>query len=542
MEFLTRQKRYGQILGLLSKHDMAWLLDKMGLTRLVPDEYKREEDETLRTLSNAEHMRVLFEELGPTFVKMGQILSTRPDLIPTDYIAEFKKLQDQATTVPFEEIRGVVEAEFGATLDEVFAHVEPEPLAAASIGQVHRVTLLDGTAAVVKVQRPEIEDNIRMDIALLRNFAELAARTGAAGPIDVVGIVREFERWILRELDYVLEGQLTDKFRHQHAEDDQLVIPKVFWDTTRKRVLTMEYIDGIKVSEIDRLRAADHDCRAIAHKVFHVILEQVYVHGWFHADPHPGNLIVLEDGRLCMLDFGMHGHFDRYTKRALADLVKDSAEHDYVRMADHLLQHGLISYEADLRSVRQDLRELFRSASGGGGELSDQLRLLIQFVVDHKIAFPPDLYFLDKVFGTLDGAAKTLDPSLDSQKILEDFMPTLAAAEAGDWKGMAQRLIQRTIEVEDTMFDLPGETYQALKRVNAGYLTVRSRMEITDEGNRKVSRLALKVGGLGLGLVGFLSFALSAGGETVLPPVAVASLAVGVIAFGGSAVALLRVP
>ena len=300
MEFLTRQKRYGQILGLLAQHDMAWLLDKMGLTRFVPSDYLTapQEEDSPRTLTNAEHMRVLFEELGPTFVKMGQILSTRPDLIPADYIAEFKKLQDQATTVPFGEIKIVIEEEFGAELDEIFAEIDEQPLAAASIGQVHRVVLQDGSQAVAKIQRPDIEDNIRMDIALLRNFAELANKTGATGPIDVVGIVVEFERSILRELDYVLEGRLTDKFRRQHAEDEGLVIPEVFWDTTRKRVLTLEYIDGIKVSEIDRLRAADHDCRAIAHKVFHVILEQVYVHGLFHADPHPGNLIVLADGKV----------------------------------------------------------------------------------------------------------------------------------------------------------------------------------------------------------------------------------------------------
>ena len=543
MEFLTRQKRYGQILGLLMQHDMAWLLDKLGLTRFVPDEYKlqRDDEESPSTLTNAEHMRVLFEELGPTFVKMGQILSTRPDLIPQDYIDEFRKLQDQATAIPYDDVKGVVEAEFGAPISEVFAEIDPEPLAAASIGQVHRVVLHDGTPAVAKVQRPAIEDNIRMDIALLRNFAELAARANVLGPIDAVGIVREFERWILRELDYVLEGQLTDKFHKQHADDDELVIPRVFWDTTRKRVLTLEYIDGIKVSEIDRLRAADHDCTAIARKVFHVILEQVYVHGTFHADPHPGNLIVLSDGRLCMLDFGMHGHFDRYTKRALADLIRDSSEQDYVKMADHLLQHGLISYEADIRAVRQSLRELFRTASGSG-ELADQLQLLIQFVVEHKIAFPPDLYFLDKVFGTLDGAAKTLDPSLDSAEIVESFMPKLAAAEAGDWKGMTQRLVQRTIEVEDVMFDLPGETFQALKRINAGYLQVRSRFDLTEEGQRTLSRLTLKIGGLALGLVGFLAFALAAAGATGsdLPPVSIVCAVVGAVAFGVSAVSLLR--
>ena len=503
MELLRRQRRYGQLLGLCVKHDLAWFVEKLGLLALVPAEFKGSDDQGKAAgLSNPERVRRLFEELGPTFVKMGQILSTRPDLLPTAYVTEFKKLQDDVAALPWPEVRAVAEADLGRPPEELFAHIDETPLAAASIGQVHRVRLDDdeSTEAVIKIQRPGIEETIRLDLAVLRGLAQLAKTSGVMGPIDPVAILREFERSILRELDYLVEGRITDEFREQHQDEDRIAIPRVFWEHTRKRLLVLEFIDGIKVSEIERLRSSGHDLPGVARTVVETILAQLFVHGRFHADPHPGNLMVLGDGRLAMIDFGMSGSFDRHTRRALVDLIRDISSGDHHKLADHLLQHGLIGWEADLRAVRMDLRDLMRGL-GAGGEVRDQMDRMMAFVVQHQVAFPPDLFFLDKVFGTLEGAVKTLDPTLSMRALARGFLPQLAGRAARELPQLAQALLMRLIEMEDTLVSLPGDLARVLRRADAGHLKLQTERRLSAAGQRQLSRLVLQAGLLLLGVV-----------------------------------------
>ncbi len=542
MEFVDRQRRYTQMLGVMVKHDLSFVLERLGLSAFVPDGAGAApgEEGKATPLSTPERVKRVFEDLGPTFVKMGQILSTRPDLLPPAYLDEFKKLQDDVGALPFEEVRAVAEEDLGKPLDELFAEVDEQPLAAASIGQVHRVVLLDGTAAVVKIQRPGIEQTIRMDLSILRSFAQLARASGMLGTLDPVAIVTEFERSILRELDYVVEGHTTEDFIQQHADDDGIVIPAVHWDTSSKRVLTLDYVEGIKVSEIDRLRSSGHDLPAVAAKLVETVLQQIFVHGLFHADPHPGNLLVLQDGRLGIIDFGMSGRFDRYIRKALVDMMGDLVERDYRKLADHLLAHELIGYDADLRSVRADLRELFRGASAG--EMADQMEVLIQFIVSHEVAFPPDLFFLDKVFGTLDGAIKTLDPKLTLKNMARTFLPGLVQSAVSDWQTLARQLMMRIFESEGTLVDLPIEVGKVLRRLDAGHLQIRNAWTLSEDGVRKVSRLAVQCAGLALGLIA-LGFAAVGGLAAPQGGVAAATwiaLATGVAALGGSAVWCLR--
>ena len=496
--FLARQRRYGQMLALLTKHDMGFLLDALGLHRLVPEAFRGQPvDGAIAALSEPERVRVLFEELGPTFVKMGQILSTRPDLVPKPYIEQFKRLQDHAKQLPFADIKGVVEDELGP-VDEAFASVSEEPLAAASIGQVHEVTLKDGTAAVIKVQRPGIEATIRLDLALMQSFAELADRVGALGPIKAVAIVREFERSILAELDFVVEGRRTDSFREQHAADAYIVVPKVFWDTSRKRVLTLELIRGTKISEIERLREGGHDLKLVAKQLVHTVLRQVMIYGLFHADPHPGNIMILEDSRIALLDFGMSGRFDRYTRAALTDLARDIAERDHVKLADHLLQYGLAGYDADQRTLQHDIRELFRMMEGGV-PLAQASEAFMKFIVTNHISFPPDLFFLDKVFGTLDGAVKTLDPDLSMGALAKSFLPELAKATVLDPKAFLRDLVTRLMAADQAIVALPADLRRVLLRLDAGHLTTKVEHSLGTTGTRQLSRMVAKVSLMVLG-------------------------------------------
>ncbi len=494
MEFLDRQRRYLEITQICARHDMGILFDKLGLSGLAKGEAQ---DEPRPPMSFAERLRHLFEDLGPTFVKLGQIVSTRRDLLPPEYAAEFKKLQDDVAALPWEQIKTVAEEELGRPLEEVFAEVDPEPLAAASIGQVHRVTMQDGSPAVLKVQRPDIERVIRQDIAILRGLAETAATAGLAGPVDPVAILKEFERVILLELDYASEAHATEAFAQQHADDDQLVIPAVHWDCSGKRALTLEWIAGTKVSDIQRLRSSGHDLTSVAKKLLSVVLEQIFLHGRFHADPHPGNLMVLDDGRLAMIDFGMFGSFDRWTRRALTDLVRDMAEQDHRSMAQHLLQHELVGYDADIRQVQADLREMFRSV-GGNQKPDEQMRIFLHFVTEHEVAFPPDLFFLDKVFGTLDGALRTLNPQISMRKAMLGHLPQLVQGAAKDWPSLLRGLAMRLLEAEGSLLNLPVELTRVLRRADAGHLGLRLQQD--EEAERKRAQRALKCGLMALGL------------------------------------------
>jgi ubiquinone biosynthesis protein len=498
MELLDRQKRYVDVLTLLAKHDMAWLLERAGVVHFVPAEFRRPAESTV-PLTQPERVRRLCEELGPTFVKMGQICSTRPDLVPHAYLVELKKLQDHVTPLSFETVRTVVESEFGKPLGEVFAEFDEEHLAAASIGQVHRVVLKDGTRAVVKVQRPGTEATIRQDLAILRSLAHLANQTKALGPLDAVAMLTEFERSLLRELDYMVEGRATDEFRAQHAADPEIVVPRVFWETTTQRVLTLEFVDGVKVSAVERLREGNHDLARIAQKLVDVVLAQVFQYGRFHADPHPGNLMVMPDGRLALIDFGMCGRFDDPTRRAIIDLMRDLGERDHHRLPQTLLTHGLVDYDADLRQIRTDAREMFRSMAGGAS-MQDQMQLFFGMVVRHHIAFPPDLFFLDKVFGTLDGAVKTLNPKMSMTELATGFFTKLATG-ANDVKGILTRLLSRIVEADSMLVDLPSELLRVTRRLDSGHLKMQNVWTPSEGAIRAASRLATQAGLLVLGTV-----------------------------------------
>ncbi len=541
--FLDRQKRYGEIMGLLVQHDLSFVLDRLGLSSRVPERFRGQQiDGAIAALSTPERVRRLFEALGPTYVKMGQILSTRPDLIPQPYLVQLKKLQDAATTLPFSEIKAAVEGAFGAELGELFAEVDETPIAAASIGQVHRVTLLDGRPAVIKVQRPGIESAMRTDLSMMRSFAELARGTGVMGPVDPVQIVRVFERAMLRELDFVVEGRSTDLFREQHAADPELVVPEVFWERTNKQVLTLELIDGVKVSDLAALDAAGHDRPRLARKLVEVAMAQIFVHGNFHADPHPGNLLVLADGRLGLIDFGMYGHFDRATRRSLLDLMQDIADRDARRLADHLIQHDLMGYGVDLREVRKQIAALFRGlADAPQGELAE---LLYRFIIENKIEFPPDLFFLDKVFGTLDGAVKTLDPSLSLRQVAQSQLPALASGAAADWRSMARRFATEMLELDQVLLQLPGDLGRVLKRLDAGHLRVEQRHALSEQGARQLARLLSGLGLMGLGAlsaaVGLWASAAGAAGALAGLPAGGLALGVGLAAFAAGLVLTLR--
>ncbi|MDJ0760557.1 MAG: AarF/UbiB family protein [Woeseiaceae bacterium] len=525
VEFVTRYKRYAQITAAFARHDFGYLSDKMGFSKLYageealpPHEDSKEREASSQPtghLSAPERLRMVCEELGPTFVKMGQILSTRPDLLPKPYITELRKLQDHASKIPFEEVRKVVETEMGKELNEIFPAFEEKPLAAASIAQVHRCTLPDGTQAVAKVLRPGIEEQIRMDLSILYGMARLANRSRFAETIDKVKVIQEFERVILRELDFVAEGHLTEEFARNFQDDPKVHIARIFWDYSGQRVLTMEFLDGVNISQLDEHLKQEVDTRELAKTVVMVTLKQIFRDGLFHADPHPGNLMLLPNGVLGILDFGMIGRFDRHTLAMLRAIVFDVIRRDHVSMAAHLLDYDIVGHDVDMRKLREDLRLLFRNiATMPRAQASEALQ---SFVVEHELHIPADLFLLDKTFGTLDGTIRLLDPRFDLQAVAEDF-----GAEEGmkvlDIETMVKELGMRIFQDADAFVEMPVLLRRIMRRVDEGHFATRTRLQIDDETYARLNKLGLNLftGATGIAALMFAWFTRAAT-DIVLP-------------------------
>ncbi|MCB9641545.1 MAG: AarF/ABC1/UbiB kinase family protein [Myxococcales bacterium] len=498
-------------MSVFAKHDFGYVFEHAGLNKLfgggkeeadegeaLAAEVARQEGKSLELskvpepLTIPQRLRLAFEELGPTFVKMGQILSTRPDMLPRPYIDEFRKLQDNVGAIPFQDIKEVVEKELGSSLEDRFQSFSEEPLAAASIGQVHRCILSDGREAVLKVQRPGIEDTIKMDLSILYAMARIGNLSSLSEAIDLIRVVQEFERVILRELDFTSEGHLTEEFAQHYTEDPEVKIASIYWDYSTRHLLAMEFLKGTNISDLETLRKKGVDLEKMARKIVTLTMRQIFVDGLFHADPHPGNLMVLEGSVLGIIDFGMVGRFDRYTLRMLRELTFDIVQQDHVSMAIHLLDHDLVGYDADMRELRQDIRKMFRDISSQS--MAQASEMLQKFILRHKLRFPADLFFLDKTFGTLDGTVRLLSPNFSYHAVMSDFTKELTF----DVKSMDEALKAlgfRLLQDMDALVELPILMRRLLRRAEAGHLEVHNALSVTPQTFSMINRLLLRLFG-----------------------------------------------
>src|SRR6185369_16189738 len=310
---IRSMRRYWNIVRVLSSYGFDHVLEMIGLADMVARSKRlfRHGKADIARLSAAERMRLALEELGPTFIKLGQLLSTRPDIVPPAFVREFEKLQDSVPSFSFEELKNQVERELGGSVESFFSEIEPTPLAAASIAQVHRARLITGEAVVIKVRRPGIVELIESDISALLGLAYMAERHISGSEIyDPVGVVREFARSIRREMDFAREGRTIEKFRDNFSKTEWMYFPQVFWGQTARGVLTLEYMEGVKVSDLGSLDRAGLDRKLIALRGADAFLEMVLTHGFFHGDPHPGNVMILPNNVICLLDYGIVGRLD----------------------------------------------------------------------------------------------------------------------------------------------------------------------------------------------------------------------------------------
>jgi ubiquinone biosynthesis protein len=415
--------RYRQILAVLLKYGFEDLVVGLNIDQYI--EFGRrvirrrphDGGPRLERLTRAERVRLILEELGPTFVKFGQVLSTRPDLVPLEFIRELARLQDKVPPFGEAEVRRALMQELGHPPETLFASFDPVPVAAASIGQVHRATLHEGDPVAVKVQRPGIARIVEIDLEIMLHLATLAERHVEELALHrPVRIVEEFARTLEREIDYTIEAGNMRRMARLFLDDATVCIPTVYHQYCSSRILTCAYISGIKISEVEALDAAGHDRRLITRRGADLVLKQVFVHGFFHADPHPGNLFVLPDNVICLLDFGMTGTIDQQTREDFVDLV-DAVVHRHESRATQVLLK-VTEWEAapDLRRLERDVADfigLNLHKPLEEIELGQLINRLLELASQHRLRIPPPIFLMMKAISAVEGVARILDPRFD---------------------------------------------------------------------------------------------------------------------------------
>jgi len=347
-------QRYRHILTVFTRHGFGFALSHFPAEPLwLRDLHPVPERERA---SLPAHFRQALEELGPAFVKLGQMLSTRPDLLPPDYIAELSRLQDRVKPRPWEEMRPVLEASLEAPLSEVFGEITIEPLASASLAQVYAAKLRTRQKVVIKVQRPNIRPNIRTDLEILHDLARYAQEHTPLGQVyDLVEIAEDFAHTLHNELDYTIEGRNADRFRRNFAGEEAVHIPWVYWEYTTERVLVLEYIEGIKINDIEAIDAAGYDRGKIANNAARMIVQEVLQDGYFHADPHPGNFVVMKDEVIGAMDFGIVGYLSHTDRVNLIRLSNVAVQEDAKGVTDALIHIGAAPPDVDRDSLTRDI-------------------------------------------------------------------------------------------------------------------------------------------------------------------------------------------
>lgn len=464
-------KRYRLIGRVLFKYGFDQALEYLNLSQFVARGRRllRRDEIKLAYLSPAERMRLALEELGPSFVKLGQLLSTRPDVIPKSYVTEFAKLQDMVPSFSFEEARNQIRSELGDEIEAFYSSFEPEPIAAASIAQVHRARLLTGEDVVVKVRRPGVVELVETDIDVLMGLATLAERHLPASDIyDPVGLVREFSRTIRREMDFSREGHTIEKIAENFAGDKTLYFPKVYWGATSKGVLTLEYIDGIKVSNLSALEGAGLDRGLIARRGADAFLTMVLVHGFFHGDPHPGNVLILPDNTICLLDYGMVGRLDEQLKGYLVDLLLAIIHRDVDEVIALLTYSGDITEQINIRALKRDLSEFIDSYYElplQDIEVGRMLMEFIEIITTYHIRLQPDLTLLTKALVTIEGMGRELDPHFDMIEHLRPFMER-AIKDKVSPRHVARDISEHFLSLVQLARNLPRDLKELLNKIN----------------------------------------------------------------------------
>jgi ubiquinone biosynthesis protein len=487
-------RRYRDIATALVRHGFGIVVEEIGFAPFLsfPQKWFFETQEE-GSKTTGERIRLVLEELGPTFVKLGQIASTRPDLLPEDIVRELEKLQDRVPPFSFQEVREIVQLELGGDLSDIFRHFEETPLAAASIGQVHRAVLRTGENVAVKIQRPNITTVIETDLEILQDLAALAEhRLKWAAKYQIRDMVEEFSKSLRAELDYTIEGRNAEKISNQFRHDPYIYVPNVFWEYTTKKVLTMEYVDGVKFHEIEKLKQNGCNPKILAERLAKAIFRQIFIEGFFHGDPHPGNVLVLPGEAIAFLDFGMVGKLTPEMKYHFSSLVIALMRQSTDGVIKALLRMGLVPDHVNRMQLYYDvdqLREKYYGVPLSQVSLGEAVNDLFHTAFRHSIRIPANLTLLGKTLLTLEGVVETLDPDFRIFDIAEPFGRQLFK-ERYHPKNVAEMVWRRISDYGELLLDLPNYIKEFTPLLKRGQFRLEIGIPELDLFLKKLDRIS----------------------------------------------------
>ncbi len=419
-------ERYAEVAEILARHGFGSLTTRLGLGRFLPGSGSQGAED----LSDPERLRRALEELGPTFIKLGQVLSTRPDILPPGYLTALSKLQSSAPEVPVGTIRSLIEQELGASPEELFKAFSDSPLASASIGQAHAATLHDGTAVVIKVRRPGVVAQVQEDLEILQNLAQHLSRNWTlVADYNLEAISANFATTLRAELDYLQEGHNAERFAKNFADDPSIHIPKIYWNSTTSRVLTIERIFGLKIDDEEVLAMPAAEKNFLAELAAKAAVKMIFEDGFFHADPHPGNLFVETNTRIALIDFGMVGEVDKELRGHLGNLLLALSLNDADRICRSLLELSINRPSTDRSVFRQDVLRFMKQYQGralGEIEISPLIGEILAILRNHHLQLPSEIAMLTKMVFMTEGMGARLNPDFNLGTVVKPYASRFA--------------------------------------------------------------------------------------------------------------------
>jgi ubiquinone biosynthesis protein len=498
LKFFRNLGRTREIVTVLLNHGFGDVVERLRLMRYLRW-WRRvilRRPEPAPRLTMAQRIRMALEELGPTFIKFGQIVSTRPDLVPAPIIAELEKLQEHVPPFPGSEAVRILETEFGRPVSELFARFETTPVAAGSLGQVHRAVHLDGRALAVKIRRPNVVRDVERDLSLMTELAILIERHLPEAEIfDPVGLVNQFARSIRRELNFAREGRTIDEFRRLFRNDATLFVPAVCWEATSEAVVTLEFIEGLKITDREALLAAGMSPAEVAANGARIFMKMAFEFGFFHGDPHPGNIRILRNGVIGLIDYGMVGRLEDEKREQLADLFLAVHQGNVRGCVEQVLVIGKPFRPVDRPLLMSDVRDFVESFYGVPLEKINVRQLLTDFVSilsEHGIRYPADLMLLIRAIITLEGVASELYPEFNLATHLAPFVHQLVR-ERYHPQRMAGRFLSETRTLLRVLHDLPGHVGKTLEKLSQDDLRIHLEHEHLDRLINELDRSSNRV-------------------------------------------------
>lgn len=490
-----RIRRYREIIAVFTKYGLGMLFRRFIFRHPLKQKNRILDVGTVSDNAEAsvgQRLKMALEELGPVFVKLGQILSIRQDILPTNIIEELKKLQDSVQPFPFSEAKVLIETEFNDHLEHIYKEFDEEPLAAASISQVHRARLFSGKEVAVKVQRLGIEKIIDLDLDILKRRAHFFDHHTKYGKFyDFSGMVEDLEKTIKAELDFTKEGENADTFLRNLSQDEGVTVPKVKWIYTTKRILTMEYFKGIKISNLEALDQAGIDRKRLAEKLAVSICNQILRDGYFHADPHPGNILVLPDGTIAFLDFGMVGQLSKARKSAVTDFFIGVVFRDSHMVVDAIVDMDAVTSQSNMKNFQRDIDALIRkylTMSMNEMKIDELLHEIFQIAFLNHVIIPHDFALLAKTLGTLQGLLEKLAPEINALIIAEPIAKKLLY-QSFSFKNASGYIEKSILEYRYLFNELPAAMRNILRKIENEDVNVQFEMKDMNTFQRRLERI-----------------------------------------------------